>query len=100
MISKLGFLALAGAAVLCLTATPAAAGSSVSMDGYCKAHYGSSARAVMLDRNDAYSWRCSYNGDYYNISVQDACQEQYDGNWVAILGDRDDAYSWSCEAGD
>ena len=100
MISRVGFFAFAGAVALLATATPAAAGSSVSMDGYCKTHYGSSARAVMLDRNDAYSWRCSYKGSYYNISVDEVCQEQYDGNWVAVMGDREDAYSWTCEAGD
>lgn len=99
MISKLGPAALAGVAFVLLFASPAAA-ESVSMDGYCKVHYGSRAKAVMLDRDDAYSWRCQSGGSYYSISVQDACQEQYDQNWVAVLGDRGDAYSWSCEAGD
>jgi len=99
MIWRSGLAVLAGITSLWLLSAPAAA-ESVSMDGYCKTHYGSRARAVMLDRDDAYSWRCQVGGSYYNISVQQACQEQYDQNWVAEVGDRNDAYSWSCEAGD
>ena len=100
MQSVLRVAALAAAASLCLGVAPAQAHNSVNLDGYCRAHYGEYARAIVLDPHDAYSWRCQRGTDLFSISVDQACSEQYGGEYSAVMEDRRDAYSWSCEVGD
>jgi hypothetical protein len=68
----------------------------VSIDGYCQLTGGGQSHAVMLSRDDAYSWRCTNPSGQSGVSVDDACRQQYGSQSHSALANRNDAYAWSC----
>lgn len=84
--------ALLGAATSLL---PSAA-SAQNIDQYCKANVGPHSRAIMLNRGDAYSWRCASGGSLVSVSVDDLCRQQFGRNYRSTMLNRGDAYSWRC----
>jgi hypothetical protein len=71
-----------------------------NIDAYCKTTYGSSSTAIMLDRNDAYSWRCTSGTQQLGVNVETLCHQQFGQTQHATMLNRGDAFSWRCVSGD
>jgi hypothetical protein len=69
-----------------------------NIDSYCKKTNGLAFRAIVLNRNDAYSWRCSDGSSSLGVDVSALCHDQFGSQFNAQLLDRNDAYSWRCAA--
>lgn len=89
-------LAVLAALVIASASLTSSGASAQNIDQYCKTNVGSGSRAVMLNRGDAYSWRCSSQGGLLNVSVDDLCRQQFGRGYRAVMLNRGDAYSWRC----
>ena len=88
-------VALAGAA-------PASASTflgRVSMKRACADQYpGQGLRPVLLDRHDAYTWRCASPDGYLgHIDVNRQCVTEHGDGAFAGLWDRSKPHSWYCQ---
>ncbi len=70
--------------------------SAQNIDQYCKERLGFQSQAVMLDRGDAYSWKCSTGSRLLNVVVNDLCIQQFGRGYRSVALSRGDAYSWRC----
>ncbi len=69
----------------------------VNLDRQCEEVHGPSARALLLDPRDSYTWRCALaDGQRVEISIDDACRRQYGDGWRARMLERRDPSSWRC----
>lgn len=69
----------------------------LNLNQICKANQGADAHAVLLIRQDAYSWRCiDGSGQQHSFDLNRDCQTVYGNTSTASLGNRQDAYTWSC----
>jgi hypothetical protein len=94
--------ALAASLALVGTATEAAAATrlgGVDMQRACDKQYpGFGLQAVVLDQNNAFSWRCAAPWDNTRgIDVNKACAEQYGPGAFAGLDSVRNPYSWFCQ---
>jgi hypothetical protein len=83
------------------TAAPASAATiigGVDMQRACTKQYpGMGLTAVVLDGNNAYSWKCRSPWGYTGgINVNAACGEQYGGGAYSTVLNPRDPYSWRC----
>ncbi len=84
-----------------LVSQPAQAGSvvgGISVQAYCRAHYGSTANAVVRF-NTVHGWRCATPTGDKNFYAEQACLEQYrqfNGRVHAGKRDYNNPYSWFC----
>lgn len=72
----------------------------VDMQRACNTQYydAFNYRAVLLDKNDAYSWRCVKDGDTSNrIDMDRACVIQYGAGARAGLVYEWDPHTWFCQ---
>lgn len=72
-------------------------GDPVDLNAYCLATHGEGAEALLLNKQDAYSWKCIVGSPsaLHPIDVEKACMMQNPFT-TAELGNRCDPYSWSC----
>ena len=72
-------------------------GDPVNLNAYCLAKHGEGAEALLLNKQDAYSWKCIGGTPtaLHTIDVDKACMMQNPFS-TAELGNRCDPYSWSC----
>jgi hypothetical protein len=67
------------------------------LNTYCKEKHGNTAKVVMENRWDAYSWHCLINNQSLgNLSMDDVCRKYYPSTPYAVMEDRWDAASWYC----
>ena len=84
-----------------LVGPPAQASSvvgGISVQTYCRAHYGSTANAVVRF-NTVYGWRCATPTGDKNFYAEQACLEQYrqyNGRVHAWYNDYNSPYTWYC----
>jgi hypothetical protein len=98
-----GLLFLPPLAATAGKATPGGSGGirpmatgGVNVSGWCNWYYGGGAYGVVLNSNDAYSWRCNLSGSYYSVNMSSACRLQY-GSWAyATFSDVHNPWSWYC----
>ena len=84
---------------LILSASPAKAGElgGVNLDGFCRARYGSNARAYLIANQGASGWRCQVGKSRVSIDMKSACTWQHKrSDAVAQPLKWSDAYSWRC----
>ncbi len=69
------------------------------IDAYCKQHYGfqaaaegTEASALVLNQNDANSWRC-----VTGVDMESLCHTQFGANTHAVVIPPNDASSWRCQ---
>lgn len=96
---KVAVLVLVFASFLGGFAAQAQQGRPLDIDRYCKLLYGNGSSAVMLNRGDAYSWRCNKVGNLVSIDMNNVCQRENGQGYQATVVNRADAYSWQCVAG-
>ena len=54
--------------------------------------------ATVLDRQNAYSWRCAQRWDNtHGLSINEQCAAQYGRGAYAGLRDSRNPYSWFCQ---
>ncbi|ACU75751.1 conserved hypothetical protein [Catenulispora acidiphila DSM 44928] len=97
LIRGTGVAALAGG--LLVAAGPAQAATvigPINISAQCRAQYGPSSSAIVLDSGNPYSWRCAYSGYQYGVNLDSACINQYGGGAFSIALDVHNAYSWRC----
>ena len=88
-----------GAATVAAAATPAQASviiGGIDVARQCRAQYGASWTATVLDPGNAYSWRCTYSGYANGVNMNSGCVNQYGAGAFAVLLDPNNAYSWRC----
>lgn len=96
-----GVLVALAVSALTFGAPTAAAGrqvGGVDVDGWCKSQVSATwASGTSVDRNNAYSWKCTYLGaPWRGIDMNAACARTYGGGAYAGVGNTRDAYSWHC----
>jgi len=68
----------------------------VNVTAWCGWYYGGGAYGVVLNGNDAYSWRCNRSGSYYGVDMNSACRYEYYSWAYAAFSDVHNPWSWYC----
>jgi len=95
VVAMVGFVTIGLAGFFMIQPVQAQTGG-LDLDGHCRTHHGSGARAVNVD-GTAHGWRCESGGVQHTMNMDSACVEQY-GSWsTAHYSEYNDQNSWYCE---
>lgn len=71
----------------------------LDLDGYCRAVYGSSFKAIVTNQSSAFSWACASGSTMRGMDLDYACKLQNGAAYgKAAYGSATNPYSWYCKA--